>query len=269
MQRYIQQRQINKKYFYVTFLHPIRNSKKLFMKKLFSLLLLISSAAVFAQNKTVINDKNAAPRSVKNFHAIKVSDGIDLYLSYGEEAAAVSASEEKYRDRIKTEVEDGVLKIWYDREFTNGIMFTNKRNLRAYVSYKDLDKITASAGSDVLVDGVIKGNSLTMKISSGSDFKGNVDVNNLDVDQSSGSDIQIGGKANSVSIEASSGSDFNGYDLSTDVCTARCSSGSDITITVNKELKAHASSGSDIHYKGNPPTVDVTKSSGGSVSRRG
>ena len=265
----MQQKDLNKKNIYVTFLCYNRNNKKLFMKKIFSILLFVCPVYLFAQDKTVINDKNAEPRNVKGFHAIKVSDGIDLYISYGDEAAAVSASEIRYRDRIKIEVENGVLKIWYDRDELNKIMFTNKRNLRAYVSYKELDAITASAGSDVLVDGVIKGNSLSLKISSGSDFKGNVEVNELTVDQSSGSDIKIGGKTNTVTIEASSGSDFNGYDLTTDKCIARCSSGSDINITVNKELQAKASSGSDIHYKGNADVINVTKSSGGSVSKKG
>ena len=237
------------------------------MKKLLFLLVSLCSISVFAQDKTVISDKNAEIRSVKNFHSIKVENGIDLYLSYGEEAAAVSASELKYRNKIKTLVEDGVLRIWYDKDLTNQIVYTSKRDLRAYVSYKKLEMLTASAGSDVLVDGTIKSNSLLMKISSGSDFKGNVEVNELIVDQSSGSDIKIGGKANNVSIEASSGSDFNGYDLITEVCNAKCSSGSDITITVNKELNAKASSGSDIKYKGSP-SVNIVKSSGGSVSKK-
>lgn len=230
-------------------------------------ILTIGSVSIFAQNKTVINDKNAEPRSVKNYHAINVSNGIDLYLSYGDEAAAVSASEIKYRDKIKTEVENGVLKIWYDQDLSNQIIFSNKRDLRAYVSYKNLDMLTASAGSDVLVDGVIKSNSFSMKISSGSDFKGNVEVSELTVDQSSGSDIKIGGKASTVSIKASSGSDFNGYSLVVDICNAKSSSGSDISITVNKELNAKASSGSDITYKGNP-SVTKSKSSGGSVNKR-
>lgn len=236
------------------------------MKRILFLLLIISSASLSAQDKTVINDKNAEVRNVKGFHAIKVSGGIDLYLSYGDEAAAVSASEVKYRDKIRTEVENGVLKIWYDRDLGNQIVFTNKRDLRAYVSYRNLDMLTASAGSDVFVDGTIKGNSLSMKISSGSDFKGNVEVNDLNVDQSSGSDIKIGGKTTTLSIEASSGSDFNGYNLTADVCVAKGSSGSDITITVNKELKATASSGSDINFRGSA-SVQMSKSGGGSVRR--
>jgi hypothetical protein len=237
------------------------------MKRLLSFLLIITFSAS-AQNKTVINDKNVEARSVKGFHAIKVSNGIDLYLSYGDEAAAVSAAEIKYRDKIKTEVENGVLKIWFDQDLSSQIIFTNKRNLRAYVSYKELDAITASSGSDIIVDGLIKANKLSMKISSGSDFKGNIEVNELSVNQSSGSNILMGGKAVNVYIEASSGSDFNGYNLTAEVCTAKCSSGSDINITVIKELNAKASSGSNISYKGNPPLVNVTKSSGGSVAKR-
>ena len=237
------------------------------MKKIFLLLLLASTGAI--AQKTMINDKNALPRDVKGFHAIRVSDGIDLYLSQGDEAAAVSADEEKYRDRIKTEVKDGVLRIFYDRDMNTQLIFTGRRNLRAYVSYKTLDELHASAGSDVVVDGTIKGQSLELKLSSGSDFKGNVDVDVLKVDQSSGSDISVGGRAGTIDIEASSGSDFNGYNLVTDVCRARCSSGSDITITVNKELDARASSGSDIHYKGSATTVSVNKSGGGSVTKRG
>jgi len=33
-----------------------------------------------------------------------------------EEAVAVSAKDTKYRERIRTEVKDGVLKIWYDND---------------------------------------------------------------------------------------------------------------------------------------------------------
>lgn len=238
------------------------------MKKILSAFFALMFLSASAQNKIIINDKNAEVRLVKDFHAIKVSNGIELYISYGDETAAVSASEIKYRDRIRTEVQKGVLKIWFDEDIANKIIFTNKKNLKAYVSYKQLDALTASSGADIIVDGTISANSLSMQLSSGSDFKGNVDVKELFVDQSSGSDIKIGGKADKVTIDASSGSDFNGYSLTAEECTAHGSSGSDINITINKQLKAHATSGSDIFYKGNASEVNATKSSGGSVGRK-
>ena len=108
---------------------------------------------VFAQK--TIYDANAVLREGKGYNAIEVSDGIDLFISYGDEAIAVSASEVKYRDKIKTVVDNGVLKIFYDEK---GFSWNTKRNLKAYVSFKNLEGLSASGGSDILVEGNIKGN---------------------------------------------------------------------------------------------------------------
>jgi len=80
------------------------------MRKVFiSVLLAGFSMAALAQK--IINDPNAEKRNVSNFHGVEISGGIDLYLSQGEETVAVSASEAKFRDKIRTEVKNGVLKI--------------------------------------------------------------------------------------------------------------------------------------------------------------
>jgi len=66
-----------------------------------------------AQNTTVYDD-NAQQRNVSNFHAIEVSNGIYLYLKQGNtNAVAVSASLQELTVKIKTEVENGVLKIYF------------------------------------------------------------------------------------------------------------------------------------------------------------
>jgi hypothetical protein len=107
----------------------------------------------WAQN-AVINDPNAQMRYARNFHGIEVSNAIDLYLSQGDsEAVAVSAKDIKYRDRIVTTVENGVLKIKIDREGWKW-MDGNKK-LKAYVSFKTLNSLGASGASDVYVDGLM------------------------------------------------------------------------------------------------------------------
>src|SRR5258708_28305582 len=103
------------------------------MKKILTLLLSVVSISCFAQDN-IINDKNAQARTVGSFNAIKVSGDIEVYLSQsGSEALAVSASEDKFRDRIKTEVTNGTLKIWYDGgkfDWSSG-----KKKMKAYVSF--------------------------------------------------------------------------------------------------------------------------------------
>jgi hypothetical protein len=231
----------------------------------FAALLTISAVA---QDK-VVNDANAQKRTVPTFHAISVSGGVDLFLTQStSEAVAVSANKLEDRDRIKTEVVDGVLKIYYDAPMGFTFSFTS-RKLKAYVSVKNIDELRASGGSDVDVNGTLAVSTLKMGISGGSDFKGKVDVTELDIHQSGGSDVDISGRAVNVKIGASGGSDFNGYELTTDKCFAHCSGGSDITVTVNKELSADASGGSDIHYRGTGTVTKAGSSGGGSIKKRG
>ena len=53
----------------------------------------------------------------------------------------------------------------------------------------------------------------------------------------------------------------------TDVCNVEASGGSDIYITVNKELVAGASGGSDIFYKGNGSVKEMKSSGSSSVKK--
>lgn len=238
------------------------------MKKLlFATGLLCAALVGFSQKQ--INDPNAELRSVGSFTGVSVSGGIDLYLSGGEEAVAVSASSAEARDRIRTEVQNGVLKIWFDSKSGLNINWNNNRKLRAYVSYKTLKSLSASGGCDVLVDGVLKSSELRMDLSGGSDFKGKVDVENLRVAQSGGCDVKISGRTATLSVNASGGSDFNGYDLSADICEAHASGGCDVEVTVTKELSAHASGASDIRYKGQPNVKEEKASGASSVKARG
>jgi len=236
------------------------------MKKLFAILVMLLPAMLMAQ-KQVINDPNVQPRTVSSFHAIKVSNAIDVYLSQSDqEALAVSAVNVEFRDRIKTVVEDGVLKITYEDDAR---WFRGSKKLKAYISFKTLDRLTAEGASDVVVNGSIKVNELAITMGGASDFKGALEVGNLSVRLNGASDATVSGKVGNLNVDANGASDFKGYDLVADNCTVDASGASDIKITVNKELNAKASGASDVHYRGEGVVRDLKTSGASSVSRRG
>ena len=72
-----------------------------------------------------------------------------------------------------------------------------------------------------------------------------------------------------MDIDASGGSDFKGYDLAADICNLQASGGSDVYITINKELIADASGGSDVHYKGNGLIREIKSSGSSSIKKVG
>ena len=216
-------------------------------KILFILWLGLLSLSSRAQ-QTIVHDANAELRPVKGFHGVEVSNAIDLYLSKGdEETVAVSAKDIKWRDRIVTEVVNGILRIRLEgKGWTVG---NNK--LKAYVSFTTLDQIKASGASDVYVDGVIAGDQLSLDLSGASDFKGAVKVGSLQVDQSGASDAHITGiVSGKTTIRSSGASDVKAYDLVTDDCDVHATGASDIRITVNKGLSADLSGASSVYYRG-------------------
>jgi hypothetical protein len=237
------------------------------MKKLLLAAGMFATLSLAAQD-LVIDDANAKRRSLSgSFQSIRVSDGIELLLTQGsEESVAVSASESKYLERLKTEVSDGVLRIYYDNK---SMVWNNneRRRLKAYVSFKTLNQIKASSGAEVQAKSVWKLDALQLDFSSGARFNGSLEVNELATSQGSGSEINLSGKAASLKAEASSGAVFKGYDLAAGFCEAKASSGGEVRITVNKELAAKASSGGSIRYRGDGVLRDINVSSGGSVKR--
>ncbi len=237
-------------------------NKRMLLSALFVCILL----AGYSQ-KTV-KDANAVSRQVSGFHAIEIWGGIDLYLSQGgEEAVAVSAEKTEDRDRIVTRVENGVLKIYYEKKGL-GINWKGGRKMKAYVSAKTIDALSASGGSDVQVDGTLNGTTLHVSLSGGADFKGRVTMNELAFAASGGSDVSVSGKAEKLKLDASGGSDIHAYELTANYCNIVSSGGSDVYITANKEIKAESSGGSDIHYKGSA-SVSSSKSGGSSVKKVG
>lgn len=229
--------------------------------------LLLTGVVLQAQIK--VNDANAQVRNISSFHSIKVSHAIDLILSQSDvEAIAVSAIKDEYRDRIKTSVENGVLKIWYDEEDK---WYRNRGNkkLKAYVSFKTLNKLNASGASDVTVTGKITGDKLTMVFTGASDFRGAVQVQTLDMNLSGASDAVVTGSAANTKVDASGASHLKAFDLQVEVCNAEASGASDIWVTINKELNANASGASSIQYRGNGVVRNLKTGGASSISRKG
>jgi len=238
------------------------------MKNIFLSFAFLFTAFAAAAQQTLVNDANAEKRELTgSFNAIKVSGSVDIYISQSsEEALAVSASGQEYKDNIKTVIENGTLNVYYDSK--KGWSKGDKK-LKVYISFKNLERLQASGASEVHVAGNIAVPSLSIDLSGASEFKGGVDAGTLTMELSGASDAKISGKAGTLTIESSGASDFKGYDLTAENCTAKATGASDINITVNKELNVHASGASDVFYKGSCVIRDLHSSGASTVAKRG
>ena len=236
------------------------------MKKIVAIVSgLLFSAGLLAQQP--ISDPNVQVREAKNFHAIHLSSAFDVFLTQGsEEKVAVSAGEAKDLAYITVEVKNGVLEVGWDhkRKWSRG----NKK-LKAYISFKEIDDLSAGGACDVDIEGILKADDLTIDLSGASDLSGKIEVTKkLSIELSGASDAKLSGTATELKIDASGASSFKGFDFSADYCNVKASGASDIKITVNKELSADASGASDVDYKGGGVTRDIKTSGASSISRQ-
>lgn len=225
------------------------------MKNLLLSVLLINSLSLFAQQSEV--------RKIGSFKGVKVSQAIDLYLKKGDkESVKVVVTGSELND-VVTEVEGTTLRV----RMRESRGFFSKVDAKVYVTYVDLEKISASSASSVFSEGVIKTNRLDIGVSSAANVELSLDAGSVMVDVSSAGEAVLEGKAPNAEVEVSSGGEVDAYKLESETVNARASSGGDAKISVSKDLDAHASSGADIRYRGNPSRTNTHSSSGGSVKK--
>lgn len=234
------------------------------MKYFFAFLFTAFFTSSFGQ--TIINDKNAEVRNVGDFWGIKVSGGIDVYLSQSSEnALAISASSQKMKDDIDTRIVNGILVISYN---SKSYSMNEKRNLRAYVSFKSLQSIEGSGACDFNIQETLQSNVLRLNLSGACELKGKMDINDMDARLSGASTAKVTGKITNLKLEASGASDMKNYGLHIENLIADLSGASDVKVFISNSLTVKASGASSLNYSGTPEKVAVHTSGASSVTQK-
>lgn len=224
------------------------------MKNFWALILVAFSfsGAVAQQTET---------REVGSFSGVKVAEGIDVFLSEGEKEQVRVEVEGTDPSNIVTEVAGAYLKVhMHDGRYRSV-------DAKVYVTYVNLDKLTASSAGNIYSEGTLRANSLEISASSAGSVEVSIDAENADVSSSSAGDVELKGKARNISFEAASAGEIDAYDLQADEVEAEASSAGSIKLSVKESLQAHASTGGSIRYRGNPDRSNTNSSTGGSVKK--
>ena len=129
-------------------------------------------------------------------------------------------------------------------------------------------KLDVSSSADALA--LVRDGTLDVEASSSADVNVTVfGATKVDIDASSSADIELSGTCQALTISASSSADVEARDLKCATGDIHASSGADVSAFLNEGVEARASSGADISVAGNPPSRDVSKSSGGDVDING
>ncbi len=201
-------------------------------------------------------------RQVGEFDQIKVSRGMNVYITQGTPAKVVVIADNNLHEVIETKVEGGVLKVYVNEN----VRWAKEK--KVMVTVEKLSGLETTSGSNAWSQNQIMSENLELKASSGANLTMDVNANYLKADCSSGANIKLSGLAKEADFETSSGANLKGEELKAENCKMKASSGGNVSSTVNGRLDAKASSGGNVVYYGEPKETDVNTSSGGNIRKK-
>lgn len=238
-------------------------SKQIQLIGVFAFLSLVFSSCWF-MGPSVKGNGNVTEetRQVGEFDQIQVSRGMNVYVTQGSPAKVVVIADNNLHEIIETKVEGGILKVYVNEN----VRWAKEK--KVMVTVEKLSGVKTSSGSNAWSQNQIMSENLELKASSGANLTMDVNAKYLKADCSSGANIKLSGLAKEADFETSSGANLKGEELKAENCKMRASSGGNVSSTVNGRLEAHASSGGNVVYYGEPTETDVNTSSGGNIHKK-
>ncbi len=144
---------------------------------------------VVTQDRTISSD----------FDAIHVSYGIEVKLTMGSAVSLTLEADENLHDIIRTEVENGVLRIYAEKN-----IFSSKKRT-VYLSAVEMNEIKATSGASVRSENAIKSEDMIVKTTSGANISLDLEAVNVSCSSTSGSNVRLRGTAEQLIAASTSG----------------------------------------------------------------
>lgn len=193
------------------------------------------------------------------FDKISSSSGVTVIVEQGSPTDVEVETDDNLMQYVITKVENGTLVVKVEGNINS------MSSIDVRVRMSSISGLESSSGSRISSKNTLKGNSISVKSSSGSEIEAVLEFEKVSCESSSGSNITVSGKALSLETASSSGSEIDADELAANEVKSQSSSGSSTTVNPIVKLEAKASSGSSIDYVKAPKTIIKTETSGGSV----
>ena len=198
-------------------------------------------------------------RKLTVFSSLEVNGNVIVFLVKAQEPAAELYLTHVGPNEVELLVTDKKLQIKCPASFNK------EKKVQIKLFYTGLDDISISNSANLSADGAIKTDSLRLSLKTGSEAYLDLEVDKLQANVSERSVLSVKGNSRFQQIHVSLGATFSGFDLLGDKAQVKCTSGGKAKLTISSDLNCSASGNGYITYKGNPPKVEKTETTGGKV----
>ncbi|MGL4909155.1 MAG: GIN domain-containing protein [Bacteroidales bacterium] len=169
---------------------------------------LLFCSGVIAQTVTVTPEGKitSKDKQLSNFSKIEVNKGLQVIFKAKRKEKVIVEANENIHQYI--EVLQSADKITVT--FRDGVRLSDASNVKIYISAKQITEVSLSGGSNFTLIKTFSANDLKLNLTSGSIFKGNLQVANLEANLDFGALLDITGRVSSLQVNSANKSFFNG-----------------------------------------------------------
>ncbi|MEC3906246.1 head GIN domain-containing protein [Tamlana sp. 2201CG12-4] len=222
------------------------------MKRIITILTILMSAVVFAQDTT--------EKTIGEFSELKVYDLIQVELVKSDIDKVVITGD--HRNNVLVNNKSGKLKIKmnFEKSF-------NGAKTKVVLYYTKIDVIDVNEGAQVKSDDLIKQFEVDLRAQEGGSIDVPVDVTYTNIKAVTGGIVETSGISKNQKVSLLTGGIYKGEALKTEVTEVTINAAGEAYIHASKLADVKVRAGGDVYIYGNPETINESKVFGGRIKR--
>lgn len=200
-------------------------------------------------------------RSVSDFHAVALELSAEVEVSVAETYFVEVRAQENLLPILKTEVDNGTLKIY----FSENVSYSEDLKIR--ISAPAFDALSIGGSGTIRVLTPLQSEKMNLAIAgSGDIYLSQGDFGDLSTSIAGSGGIELGGRTNHMKSEIAGSGDVKAKSMTTNELDVSISGSGSVTCDVVQTLDARISGSGDVFYSGSP-SVDTDVSGSGKVKK--
>lgn len=216
--------------------------------------------AIFAININAQSKRNIT--NISPFKKVVVASGINIIFNKSDKREIIIEGERTVISKVICSVSnDSTLSI-YTQKFT----YKKSKKIDIYINYDlGIESIVSSSGNHIKCETALEGEKIELIARNGSDFFFAIQNSAVKIKAITGSRIQVVGEANNIDVYAENGSNVNTVSLHCPIVSITATQASHVDCFASERIDVWATYDSEITYKGNPPTTNISSTTGSRV----
>jgi len=205
--------------------------------------------------------QNTDIRVLSPFNKIIITGNMKVELIKGNKEEVKIVSNYINPKDIVTELSNNTLKI---KMMSN---LFNKSDIDVFITYKNLEGITANASANIVIKDTIITNNFVAKATSAAQIELITNIESIEFNVYQGAQIIVSGNVDKQESYVNTGGILSATNLQCNKVFIKLNTGGKAEVVAKEEIEATINTGADLSYFGKPEKETITNKLGGTISK--